>query len=65
MAGFVSKESDRTYGFTSGTATSVRKLSSFGMYYDDLIIQRRQAAGETETSMGGAGGAMGHSVFGG
>lgn len=64
MAGFVSKESDRTYGFTSGTADSVRKLSSFGMYYDDLIIQRRQAAGETETNMGGSG-AIGHSVYGG
>jgi len=64
MAGFVSKESNRTYGFTSGTADSVRKLSSFGMYYDDLIIQRRQAAGETETNMGGSG-AIGHSVYGG
>ena len=64
MAGFVSKESNKTYGFTSGTADSVRKLSSFGMYYDDLIIQRRQGAGETETNMGGSG-SIGHSVYGG
>ena len=64
MAGFVSKEGAKTYGFTSGPADNVRKLSSFGMYYDDLIIQRRQAAGETETSQGGTG-PLGHSVHGG
>lgn len=64
MAGFVSKDGAKTYGFTSGPADNVRKLSSFGMYYDDLIIQRRQGAGETETSQGGAG-PLGHSVYGG
>lgn len=64
MAGFVSRDGARTYGFTSGPADNVRKLSTFGMYYDDLIIQRRQAAGETETNMGGSG-AVGHSVYGG
>jgi hypothetical protein len=64
MAGFVSKDGMRTYSFTSGPADNVRKLSSFGMYYDDLIIQRRQGAGETETNAGGSG-ALGHSVYGG
>lgn len=64
MAGFVSKDGVRTYNFTSGPADNVRKLSSFGMYYDDLIIQRRQGAGETETNAGGSG-AIGHSVYGG
>jgi len=64
MAGFVSKDGMRTYNFTSGPADNVRKLSSFGMYYDDLIIQRRQGAGETETNAGGSG-ALGHSVYGG
>ena len=64
MAGFVSKDGVRTYNFTSGPADTVRKLSSFGMYYDDLIIQRRQGAGETETNAGGSGG-LGHSVYGG
>lgn len=64
MAGFVTKEGSRTYGFTSGPADNVRKLSSFGMYYDDLIIQRRQGAGETETNAGGSG-AIGHSIYGG
>ena len=64
MAGFVSKDGVRTYNFTSGPADNVRKLSSFGMYYDDLIIQRRQGAGETETNAGGSG-ALGHSVYGG
>ena len=64
MAGFVSKDGAKTYGFTSGPADNVRKLSSFGMYYDDLIIQRRQGAGETETSQGSAG-PLGHSVYGG
>ncbi len=64
MAGFVSKDGAKTYGFTSGPADNVRKLSSFGMYYDDLIIQRRQGAGETETTQGSAG-PLGHSVYGG
>jgi hypothetical protein len=64
MAGFISKDGAKTYGFTSGPADNVRKLSSFGMYYDDLIIQRRQGAGETETNQGGSG-AIGHSVYGG
>lgn len=65
MAGFVSKHGAGTYSFTSGPADNVRRMSSFGMYYDDLIIQRRQALGETETSGGAGSSALGHSVMGG
>ena len=62
MAGFTQGSS---FSFTQGTADNVKRLSSFGMNYDDMIIRRRQAMGETETSGQAGSGMGGHGVTGG
>ena len=53
MAGFV----DRNGPFSTGKrpfrlSDTLKKLSSFGMYYDDLVLRQSQAIGPMEDQFG-------------
>ena len=61
MAGFVNRDG-RTSKKTSFTlGENLKRLSSFGMYYDDLVLRQSQAIGPMEDAMGyGPQGMMGN-----
>jgi hypothetical protein len=53
MAGFV----DRNGPFSTGKrqfnlSDTLKKLSSFGMYYDDMVLRQSQAIGPAEDQFG-------------
>ena len=46
MAGFVDRNGPLSYNKKSFTLRDqLKKLSSFGMYYDDLVLRQSQAIG--------------------
>ena len=61
MAGFVNRDGrvGKKTSFTLGE--NLKRLSSFGMYYDDLVLRQSQAIGPMEDAMGyGPNGMMGN-----
>ena len=54
MAGFVNdKNGPLSYGKRPFTlSTALKSLSSFGMYYDDMVLRQSQAIGPTEDALG-------------
>jgi hypothetical protein len=52
MAGFVNRD-NRGAGKTPFTlGSTLKKLSSFGMYYDDMVLRQSQAIGPMEDALG-------------
>ena len=52
MAGFVNRD-NRGSGKTPFTlGSTLKKLSSFGMYYDDMVLRQSQAIGPMEDALG-------------
>jgi len=53
MAGFVDRNGPLSTGKKTFTLSdSLKKLSSFGMYYDDLVLRQSQAIGPVEDQFG-------------
>jgi len=53
MAGFVDRNGPLSYNKKSFTLRDqLKKLSSFGMYYDDLVLRQSQAIGPIEDAIG-------------
>lgn len=53
MAGFVNRNGPLSYGKRPFTLSdTLRRLSSFGMYYDDLVLRQSQAIGPIEAELG-------------
>jgi hypothetical protein len=53
MAGFVDRNGPFSYGKKSFTLKdTLKKLSSFGMYYDDLVLRQSQSIGPLEDAIG-------------
>lgn len=53
MAGFVDRNGPFSYGKKPFTLKdTLKKLSSFGMFYDDLVLRQSQAIGPLEDAMG-------------
>ena len=53
MAGFVDRNGPLSTGKRTFTLSdSLKKLSSFGMYYDDLVLRQSQAIGPVEDQFG-------------
>src|SRR6056300_1558702 len=54
MAGFVNNNNGPlSYGKRPFTlSTALKSLSSFGMYYDDMVLRQSQAIGPTEDAFG-------------
>ena len=50
MAGFVENNNPGQTPVIQRIRDSVRKLSSFGMKYDDMVIRNSQAVGVTEAA---------------
>jgi len=51
MAGFVQRNGPLTKR-PFNLSSTLKKLSSFGMYYDDLVLRQSQAIGPVEDAIG-------------
>jgi len=52
MAGFINRDNRGSGKEPFSLTNSLKKLSSFGMYYDDLVLRQSQAIGPMEDAMG-------------